>query len=50
VDREVDMVKQAHKKGGVDLSAFHATQGRRIVLLSQLVILRRLGRGVQRFK
>jgi hypothetical protein len=24
----------AHKKGGVDLSAFHATQGRRIVDVS----------------
>ena len=44
-----------NKKGGVDLSAFHATQGRRLVLLSQLylvllsqlVILRMLREGVR---
>jgi len=29
--------KNAHKKGGVDLSAFHATQGRRIVFLPTIL-------------
>jgi hypothetical protein len=27
-------MRRAHKKGGVDLSAFHATQGRRIFTLN----------------
>jgi hypothetical protein len=31
--------RSAHKKGGVDLSAFHATQGRRIFTLNIRYIL-----------
>jgi len=52
---DAELRSQRNKKGGVDLSAFHATQGRRIVLLSQpcfvllsqLIILRGLREGVR---
>src|SRR4051812_15449438 len=43
----------ARKKGGVDLSAFHATQGRRIVTFNirfvRLRVLHRGGRAVKKF-